>query len=111
MADLVKYYFNTDTEILSLTPTHPAWQDRAFYYPEDKTYFYQALDGVMKRYAGGDVSVIGVGCTIDEKVIGGVKQVIYSGETLEVPEDFEYNVSRLSVQGIANVQGTINVSK
>ena len=67
MAELIKYYYGTEAQILALTNTSPNWVEKAFYYPSDKTYFYQLVNGVMKKY--GDVSGVlsGIGITLNEK--------------------------------------------
>ena len=62
MASL-SFKYGTEAQILALTTSSASWVDRAFYYPSDKTYFYQALDGVMKKYGGGGVGVTGIGIT------------------------------------------------
>jgi len=50
MGAAIRFIYGTEAEILALQPTDTRWVERAFYYPEDKTYFFQALNGVMKRY-------------------------------------------------------------
>lgn len=104
---LIKFVYGTEAQILALVPTDAAWVDRAFYYPEDKPYFYQALDGVMKKYGGGETS--GVGIRLNGSIIGGVKSLIESTDILTIPENYEYNVHRLNVQGNINSEGEINI--
>jgi len=106
---VVKYKFNTEEKILSLTPKSEYWVERAFYYPDDKNYFFQAVNGKMKRYGDGDTASVGVGCMINGKVIGGVKRVIQECDTLTIPEYYEYNTMRLQVEGLINVQGNLNI--
>lgn len=107
MADNLKFKYGTEAEILNLTPSDAVWVNRAFYYPTDKDYFYQALDGVMKKIAGGADS--SVGCKINNKTIGGVKSLIETGETLEVPQYWEYTAYSLNVDGVINLDGVINI--
>ena len=107
MAESIKFIYGTEAEILALTPTSDNWVNRAFYYPEDRTYFYQALDGVMKKYGGGEQSSVGV--KLDEKVVGGFKDYIEYGETLEIPLNYQYNGYDLTVDGTINNNGIINI--
>jgi hypothetical protein len=107
MADLVKYLYGTETQILALTPDSANWKEKAFYYPSDKAYFFQALGGVMKRYGGGDES--GIGIRLNGSIIGGVKSLIDFGDTLDIPVNWEYNVRRLTVNGKINALGVINM--
>lgn len=104
----LKFKYNTEAAILALTPSSPEWVERAFYYPEDKTYFYQALNGEMKLYGGGDVNVVGVGVTLNGKVIGGVKSLIEENETLIIPDNYEYNVFKTTIDGTIILDGTLN---
>jgi len=104
---VVKYKFGTEAQILALKPTDDSWVDRAFYYPDDKGYFYQALNDEMVKYGGGEDS--GVGIRINGDLIGGVKSVIEENEVLDIPENFEYNIFRVSVYGTVNCNGTINM--
>ncbi len=110
MGDVViyKFKFNTDAEILALTPEHPSWENLAFYYPNDRTWFYQAYEGVLKKYHG-DPSEGGVGIFLNGKVIGGVKQYIEADDVLDVPANWEYNVTQIAVDGIINLDGDINI--
>jgi len=107
MAELVKYIYGTDAQILALTPSSLNWFDRAFYYPSDKDYFYQALDGVMKKYGSGEGS--GIGITLNGKYLAGIKYFITSLETLVIPEQYEYNCFLLTVEGVVNNYGIINM--
>ena len=109
MANLVKFTDGTEAQILALTPADAKWVEKGFYYPSDKSYFYRALNGVMVLYGGGDVSVIGVGCTINGKVIGGVKAFIAINEVLNVPEDFNYNTFPMTIDGDVILTGNINI--
>lgn len=107
MATNIRYYYGTDAQILALTPVSASWQERAFYYPSDKSYFYQIVDGELVKYGSGSASVTGV--NINGQVIGGVKQLITETEVLEIPQDYEYNIHRMQVDGIVNNYGTINI--
>lgn len=107
MGATIRFIYGTEAQILELTPSSPNWVERAFYYPEDKTYFYQALGGVMKKYGGGEESSTGI--TLDGRNIGGVKMLIDDEEILHIPAQWEYNVRRLLVRGIINTLGTINI--
>lgn len=107
MADELKFKYGTDAEILALLPTDTAWENRAFYYPSDKDWFYQALDGVMKKYAGGEG--FGVGAKINGAVIGAIKIAIRPGEFLVIPEDYDYNTFMLSNYNSIENNGRINI--
>lgn len=112
MADtlnIVKFIDGTEAQILALTPSSSNWVEKAFYYPTDKTYFYRALNGVMEKYGAGDVVAVGVGCTLNGKVIGGVKAFIESDDTLVVPENFDYNTFSMKVDGDIILAGEINI--
>jgi hypothetical protein len=109
MADLVKYIYGTEAQILSLEPEDGNWIEKAFYYPSDKNYFYQALNGVMKKYGAGDATQLGVGITLDGKIIGGVKTIILPNEVLDIPENYDYNTYSLYVEGIIVNDGQINI--
>ena len=107
MAETIRFKYGTDEEILALTPSSPNWVNRAFYYPSDKSYFYQALDGVMKRYAGGEA--FGVGAKINDSVIGAIKRYIEPTDTLNIPTYYDYNTYTLDVIGVINNYGQINI--
>lgn len=109
MAEAVKYIYGTEAQILALTPTDESWEDRAFYYPNDRNYFYQALDGVMNPYGKGDNISIGVGVRLNGAIIGGVKNFIESEDLLEIPLYFDYNSVQLRVEGNINCTGQINI--
>lgn len=104
---LVQYKYGTEAQILALQPIDDQWVERAFYYPDDKGYFFQALNGVMVKYGGGEDS--GVGVRINGDLIGGVKSVIEVNEILDIPENFEYNIYRLNINGTVNCNGTVNI--
>ena len=109
MANLVEFFFNTEAKILALTPTDPEWINRAFYYIDGISYFYQAIDGVMEKKAYYDASIAGVGITLNDKIIGGVKNKIELLDVLHIPENYEYNLLSLTVEGVINCEGTINI--
>jgi len=110
MAEFVKYVYGTEAQILSLLPDNPNWIEKAFYYPSDKTYFYQLVNGTMKKYgAGTSVETgSGIGITLNGAVIGGVKSLIEEEDILDIPEYYEYNIYDLDVDGIINCDGVIN---
>lgn len=109
MESTIAFFYGSEESILQLTPESGYWVERAFYYPVDKTYFYQAFEGSLKKYGAGDVSVIGEGITINSKVIGGVKYFILEDDILYVPEYYEYNIYKLSLSGSINNNGVINI--
>lgn len=101
----------SESEILALTPASELWFDKAFYYPNNyprKSYFYRLLDGEMYQI-GSKESSGGVGVKLNGSVIGGVKSLIEESETLEIPENYEYNLLHLQVDGVINCNGTINL--
>lgn len=104
---VLKFIYGTEAQILALKPVSTNWVDRAFYYPEDQGYFFQARDGVMKKYGAGESS--GVGVRINGDLIGGVKSLIEAAETLTIPENYDYNIHTLNVQGAVDNQGQINL--
>ena len=108
MADSVKYLYGTEEQILALTPEDSTWYDKAFYYPTDKNYFYQAFNGGMKKYCEAE-TVSGVGITLNDQVIGGVKNKIELTDILKIPENYEYNLLSLLIEGVINCQGSINI--
>lgn len=107
MADIPTFKFGTEAEILALPITSISWVNRAFYYPDDKDYFFQALDGIMKKFAGGES--IGAGIKLNDQVIGGVKTLIEINDILDIPENWDYNTFTLNVEGIINCTGKINM--
>lgn len=112
MATLVQYFIGTEAQILALTPVDENWVERAFYYPTDKTYFYMALGGEMKKYGyyePSEINVSGVGIMLNDKVIGGVKSLIEINDILFIPENFEYNLLNLQIEGVINNEGVINI--
>jgi len=50
----------------------------------------------------------GIGIKLNGQVIGGVKRLIETGETLVIPIDWEYNVYHLDVDGVIENDGEIN---
>lgn len=109
MAGLVKYVYGTEAQILALIPTDSNWYERGFYYPSDKTYFYQAVEGVMKKYGDTPTLSIGIGVTLNEKVIGGVKVLIENEDILTIPDYYDYNTFTFNIAGIVNCSGQINM--
>ena len=107
MATNLNFIYGTEEEILALTPDSPKWKERAFYYPNDKEYFYQALEGQMKQYGGG--ALAGVGVKLNNVVVGGIKTHIQESEVLNIPADFDYNTYTLTVSGIVQCDGQINI--
>jgi len=104
---LVQYFEGTEAQILALQPTDTQWIDRAFYYPSDKGYFYRITEGVMLIYGAGEDS--GVGIRLNGDVIGGVKSLIEDTEELVIPENYEYNIHDLSIKGVVQCNGNINI--
>lgn len=107
MASTLKFKYGTEAQILALPITSSSWVNRAFYYPSDKTYFYQALNGVMKKYGAGEDA--GIGCTLNEKIIGGVKPYIEETDILFIPENFDYNTMSLKIDGNVIIEGQLNI--
>ena len=103
MGNAVKYFYGTDEQILALTSESANWHERAFYYPSNRLYFYQIVDGVMARRATGR------GVTVNNEVIGGIKRNINEDELLYIPEDYEYNALRLNIDGACECLGIINI--
>jgi len=102
----VKFKWGTEAQILALLPTDAKWVNRAFYYPSDKSYFYQAVDGVTRKY--GDGSGSGTGVKLNGSVLGGVKTYIQTNELLDIPEHHDYNTFSLKIDGDIKLGGQIN---
>ena len=51
----------------------------------------------------------GIGITLNGRVIGGVKRFIESGEFLDIPLYWCYNVINLDVDGTINMDGEITL--
>ncbi|MBK8807759.1 MAG: hypothetical protein IPO21_14390 [Bacteroidales bacterium] len=109
MATSVEFREGTEAQILALTPQSSSWIEKAFYYPSDKTYFYRVVNNVMVRYGAGEVTNVGIGITLNEKVIGGVKTFIEQNDTLLIPDNYDYNTFRLDIEGTINCFGQINI--
>lgn len=107
MGTIVKFIYGTEAQILELNPDNPKWVEKAFYYPNDKDYFYQALDGVMKLYGKGTSS--GTGIRLNGEIIGGIKRFIENQDVLNIPEYYDYNTYTITVEGQINVNGSINI--
>lgn len=109
----VKYISSkSEAEILALTASDPKWYDQGFYYPNDipiKPYYYRIVSGSMVQYAGGDVSIVGLGITLNDKILAGIKTLIESSDILTIPENFDYNSYRLNISGVVNNTGQINI--
>jgi hypothetical protein len=109
MADLVKYVFGTEAQIMALIPGNVNWIEKAFYYPSDRNYFYQIVDNEMKKYGDVSYEMDGVGITLNGLLIGGFKNYILLPDVLNIPENFEYNGFLLQVDGVINCDGSINL--
>lgn len=111
MAQKIEFYDGTEAQILALTPSSSNWVDKAFYYPLDKDYFYRALNGTMHAYglAGSAGTNAGVGVKLNGQVMGGAKTTIAQSETVDIPQDYDYNTFTLTVKGQVNVLGQINI--
>lgn len=104
----------TEAQILALTNQSELWYEFGFYYPSDSNggnYFFRLENGVMVKKGGVDNGNLtgGIGITLNNKVIGGIKTKINSNEILNIPEDWEYNAHKLDISGIINSEGTINI--
>ena len=108
-ATLEFQFSSSEAKILALTPTSEYWKEQAFYYPDDKSYFYQVRNGVMKRYGGGDIDLIGTGVKLNGLVLGSQKTLVESYDLLYIPELHDYNTFSLSIEGEINNCGQINI--
>ena len=108
-ANQIKFIYGTEAQILALTPESLYWVEKAFYYPEDKSYFYQIVNNVLVKYGQGDSTSVGIGITLNNKVIGGVKTKIENDDVLDIPLDWEYNCTHLVVEGVINNNGELNI--
>ena len=115
MGVTVKYVGSlSEAEILALDSSSDKWYPNGFYYPNDVPalgYFYRLENGVMnpKGKQNGGTAVGGVGVTLNNNVIGGVKTFIESGDTLFIPENYDYNTFSLTAYGVVNCEGQINI--
>ena len=57
------------------------------------------------------LSTYGITLTVDsiEKGLCGVKSVINTNELLFIPIDYEYNTFKLTINGILNCDGIVNI--
>ena len=108
MAGTLKFIYAQESQILALIPSSSNWVEQAFYYPDDKPYFFQVRNGIMKKYSG-DSSLTGVGCKLNGEVMGGVKTLILADDSLYVPENYEYNAFFLNIDGSVDCDGVINI--
>jgi len=53
-------------------------------------------------------STLGIGITLNGRVIGGVKRLIQTGEILDIPLYWQYNVTALDIDGTIDNDGEIN---
>lgn len=105
-----RFITGTEAQILALTTSSPYWYEYGFYFPTDKSYFYQAREGVMVKYGdGGDDEYFGCGILLNDKVIGGVKTLIESDDVLYIPENWDYNTFKLDIEGTVTCDGRINI--
>lgn len=104
---VVEFKYGTEAQILALTPTDSNWIDRAFYYPDDKDYFFQVLNGIMKKYGSGENATLGI--KLNGRGIGGVKTLIETNDILDIPENWDYNTFFLDIDGLIEVEGQINI--
>ena len=105
-----RFFTATEAVILALTTASPFWFEYAFYYPTDKSYFYQALGGVLKKYGDGEADdFFAYGIKLNDKAITGVKTLIEETDVLEIPENYDYNTFTLNVEGTVNCEGQINI--
>ena len=111
MAKDIEFFDGTEAQILALTSAHPKWIERAFYYPSDKDYFYQILNGRMRPFGkvGSEGTAAGVGVKINGQVLGGVKTHVLSSDSVDIPQLYDYNTFALSVEGEINCNGSINL--
>jgi len=111
MADIVKYVYGTEVQIMSLTALSPLWFEKGFYYPSDKSYFYQLVEGVMRKYGDGVNPVtVGEGILLNDAPIFGVKINILEQDALWIPINYDYNTHTLNIQGIVTCEGQININ-
>lgn len=104
---LVEYFQGTEVQILALQSGDVQFVELAFYYPNDKDYFFRITNGSMKKYGAGDSS--GVGIRLNTKLLSGPKILIEENDILEIPENYDYNTFTLNVEGIINCDGQINM--
>lgn len=104
----------SEAQILALRSSSEKWYPNGFYYPNDIPalgYFYRLENGVMnpKGKQNGGTAIGGTGVTLNNNVIGGIKTLIENDDSLHIPENYDYNTYKLNVQGVVNVEGTINI--
>jgi len=105
----VRYIYGTDAQILALESSELV--ERAFYYPSDKNYFYQAISGELRKYGDGDAEIFGgVGAYLNNKVIGVPKKYIREGETALIDQDYQYTIhGELICEGEIINNGELNI--
>lgn len=71
-----------------------------------------SIDGTNLIYnTDGSISAItqSVGVTVDGKFISGAQQTINTGEVLDIPLNFEYNLFTFNLDGTAIIDGDLNI--
>jgi len=66
-----------------------------------------ALIKAIERLMLGISSCVGV--TLNEKYLAEPKNLIGTSDTLNIPENYEYNVTELVVDGVIDCDGVINI--
>lgn len=114
MATTLKFIYGTEAQILALTPESEAWYNLGFYYPSDRAYFYQAVDGEMKKYGYTDPGDQVEGVTINDKFMTGLKYNLIEEDVLLIPENYLlkypyiYNAGSINCSGILIVGDSSN---
>ena len=73
----------------------------------NKTMISEQFKNRMKTLCG--VLNESVGITLNNKYIAGVKNYIEQNDKLIIPEYYEYNIFRLNVDGVIDLDGEINI--
>lgn len=98
MANVQGTFYRGETQRSGVTPTSPP----------------NAVDdpvGPLNPPGSNPILNAGIGIKLNGQVIGGVKRVIESNNTLDIPEFWQYNIRGLTldVDGVIENNGEINI--
>lgn len=68
----------------------------------------QYIDKLISQYLESIGSTV-IGVDLDSKYLSGVKNKILGGEVLTIPEDYEYNLFNIDIDGDLNIDGYLNL--
>ncbi|MDD3686736.1 MAG: hypothetical protein PHE56_08210 [Bacteroidales bacterium] len=75
--------------------------------PEFNSKGIALLNAIEKLLTSIGIGTFNTGVKLDEKYLAGIKYVIEDGETLNIPEYYEYDCTELIVDGDIECDGEI----